>query len=153
MWDEPSGGSLRAAGPRSPRSGYVWIEALRLVASTAGSLAIAAVAVATVAASLTFASSLNHLVASPRAQGWNWDVLVGNPNDESDHEQQTASLLAHDRYVHGYSAIALLASANQGTAVIDGPPSGSDRARSSQGFGAPDLVAGHSAGARSDRAR
>ena len=116
-----------------------------LVASTAGSLAIAAVAVATVAASLTFASSLNHLVASPRAQGWNWDVLVGNPNDESDHEQQTASLLAHDRDVRSYSAIALLASANQGTAVIEGHTIGFMIALDPlKGSVHPTLVAGHS---------
>ena len=91
-----------------------------LAASTAGGLVIAAVAVATVAASLTFASSLNHLVASPQEQGWNWDVLVGNPNDQADQEQQTAALLAHDRNVSGYSAIAIIAGASQGTAVIDG---------------------------------
>jgi predicted lysophospholipase L1 biosynthesis ABC-type transport system permease subunit len=83
-------------------------------------LAIAAVAVATVAASLTFASSLNHLVASPQEQGWNWDVLVGNPNDQTDQEQQMAAQLAHDHDVAGYSAIAIIAGANQGTAVIDG---------------------------------
>jgi hypothetical protein len=91
-----------------------------LAASTAGGLAIAAVAVATVAASLTFASSLNHLVASPQEQGWNWDVLVGNPHDQIDEEQQMAAQLAHDHDVAGYSAIAIIAGANQGTAVIDG---------------------------------
>ena len=116
-----------------------------LVASTAGGLVIAAVAVATVAASLTFAASLNALTASPQAQGWNWDVLVGNPNDQADHEQATAALLAHNRDVSGYSAIALIASANQGTAVIGGhvvqflialdPLKGSVH---------PTLVAGHS---------
>jgi hypothetical protein len=91
-----------------------------VAASTAGGLMIAAVAVATVAASLTFASSLNHLVASPQEQGWNWNVLVGNPNDTTDQEQQMATQLAHDRDVSGYSAIAIIAGASQGTAVIGG---------------------------------
>src|SRR5207302_5351580 len=38
------------------------------------------VAVAGVTAAVTFGVSLRHLVDSPREQGWNWDVLVGNPN-------------------------------------------------------------------------
>jgi len=42
----------------------------------AGTLA----AVAGVTAAITFGASLNHLVATPRNQGWTWDVLVGNPN-------------------------------------------------------------------------
>ena len=42
------------------------------------------VAVAAVTASLTFAASLDRLVDSPTLQGWNWDVVVGNPNDDVD---------------------------------------------------------------------
>jgi putative ABC transport system permease protein len=38
------------------------------------------VAVAGVIASLTFGASLRHLVDTLREQGWNWDVIVGNPN-------------------------------------------------------------------------
>ncbi len=74
---------------------------------------------ATLAAALTFAASLNHLVSSPRAQGWNWDVLVGNPNDQSDHEAQEAVLLSRNPDVAGYSSIDIVAGASQGTAVID----------------------------------
>ena len=87
--------------------------------STASSMVTAVVAVATLAATLTFAASLNHLISNPRVQGWNWDVLVGNPNDQSDHEAQEAALLSRNPNVGGYSAIALVAGADQGTAVID----------------------------------
>ena len=38
------------------------------------------VAVAGVVAAVTFGVSLKHLVDTPREQGWNWDVIVGNPN-------------------------------------------------------------------------
>ena len=47
-------------------------------------LAGATVAVIAVAAALTFGASLAALVASPWQQGWNWDVLVGNPNTTTD---------------------------------------------------------------------
>ena len=42
-----------------------------------------ALAVAGVVASITVGTSLRHLVDSPREQGWNWDVIVGNPNSVS----------------------------------------------------------------------
>ena len=47
-------------------------------------LAGAAAAVLAVAAALTFGASLDHWLNSPWQQGWNWDVLVGNPNTTSD---------------------------------------------------------------------
>ncbi len=53
----------------------------------------AVVAVCAPVAALTFGGSLNHMVNSPRSQGWNWDVLVGNPNDFSDHEHRSATRL------------------------------------------------------------
>jgi ABC-type lipoprotein release transport system permease subunit len=80
----------------------------------------AALAVAVLGAALTFGTSLAHLVASPRQQGWNWDVLVGNPNDMTDRLAQDSRLLAQNRYVSGYSALALLASQGQGGSSIDG---------------------------------
>jgi hypothetical protein len=40
------------------------------------------VAIASVVAAVTFGVSLQHLVHSPRQQGWNWDVVVGNPNTQ-----------------------------------------------------------------------
>ena len=83
-----------------------------LVASTLG--------VAALAASLTFSSSLHNLISSPSQQGWNWDVLVGNPNDLQDEEAKDGPLLANDPYVASYSAISILAGASQGNAAIDG---------------------------------
>ena len=79
-----------------------------------------ALAVTMLAAALTFGTSLNHLVTSPRQQGWNWDALVGNPNDLNDRIAQDGKLLAHDRFVAAYSAIAILASQDQGVATVDG---------------------------------
>jgi len=80
----------------------------------------AALAVAVLAGAVTFGTSLGHLVNSPRQQGWNWNVLVGNPNDMTDREAQVGKLLAHNPFVGSYSAIAILASQSQGNAVIDG---------------------------------
>ncbi len=71
-------------------------------------------------AALTFGASLGHLIESPRQQGWNWNVLVGNPNSTTDLEGQTEALLAHNHFVSGYSAISILAGASQGTIVVDG---------------------------------
>jgi hypothetical protein len=65
----------------------------------------AVVAVIAVAASLTFAASLDHLVGSPALQGWNWDVVVGNPNDQADIGPK-AKLLARNPLVGGYSLLA-----------------------------------------------
>ena len=62
----------------------------------------AATAVAAVIASLTFATSLDHLVASPALQGWNWDVAVGNPNDTGDITAK-GELLDRNGDVAGYS--------------------------------------------------
>ena len=85
-----------------------------------GAVLTASLAVAAVVAALTFGASLGHLIESPRQQGWNWNVLVGNPNSTTDLEGQTETLLAHNHFVSGYSAIAILAGASQGTIVIDG---------------------------------
>jgi ABC-type lipoprotein release transport system permease subunit len=82
----------------------------------------AVVSIAVLTAALTFGASLNHLVTSPHQQGWNWDVLVGNPHDMSDREVQGAALLAHNRFVSSYSAIAILAGAGQGNASIGSVP-------------------------------
>jgi hypothetical protein len=62
------------------------------------------VAVAAVAASLAFAASLDRLVHSADLQGWNWDVAVGNPNDEVDISPR-AGLLARNPLIGGYSLI------------------------------------------------
>jgi FtsX-like permease family len=59
-------------------------------------------AVVAVAASLAFAASLDHLVDSPDLQGWNWDVVVGNPNDHLDFTAK-GELLARNPLVSGYT--------------------------------------------------
>ena len=73
-------------------------------------------------AALTFGGSFNHMVNSPRSQGWNWDVLVGNPNDFSDHEQQMGDTLERNHLIGGDPAIAMLAGPGQGAVEIDGKP-------------------------------
>jgi putative ABC transport system permease protein len=62
------------------------------------------VAVAAVAASLTFAGSLDRLAHTPALQGWNWDVVVGNPNDELDISPK-GELLAQNPLVGGYTLV------------------------------------------------
>jgi ABC-type lipoprotein release transport system permease subunit len=86
----------------------------------AAALTSTTLAVAVLVGALTFGASLTHLVESPRQQGWNWDVLVGNPNATDDLEASGAALLAHNRRVESYSAIAILAGAGQGSASIQG---------------------------------
>jgi ABC-type lipoprotein release transport system permease subunit len=80
----------------------------------------AALAVGVFAAAVTFGASLGHLQSSPRDQGWNWDVLVGNPNDLNNREAQVGHLLAENRFVGSYSAIAVLAGQGDGSVAIDG---------------------------------
>jgi hypothetical protein len=120
-----SGG--RAAGLsrilRSPPAGIGVRFALQRGAGTQAvpvlsALLAAIVAVAGLAASLTFASSLSRLVSSPSEQGWNWDVLVGNPNDFTNREADYAARLGADPSVGSYSAVAVIAGAHQGNAYI-----------------------------------
>lgn len=92
----------------------------RSAVPVATALTTAILGVAMITGALTFGISLNHLVDSPRQQGWNWDVLVGNPNDASDREADAGALLKKNPRVEAYSAIAILAGAGQGTASIDG---------------------------------
>ncbi len=64
----------------------------------------AALAIASVAAAVTFAASLDHLVSTPRLYGWSWDVSVdtGGSNEQDsaalgaqvDRELQRSSLVA-----------------------------------------------------------
>ncbi|HWS48043.1 MAG TPA: FtsX-like permease family protein, partial [Acidimicrobiia bacterium] len=71
-----------------------------------GSALVGAIAaVATLVGALTFAASLDHLIRTPRQQGWNWDVLVGNPNTTSDPWSATVPKLAHNQLVGSYSGM------------------------------------------------
>jgi putative ABC transport system permease protein len=102
------------------------------------------VAVAGVVASVTFGVSLRHLVHDPLQQGWNWDVLVGNPNSqslagdprsESLHADMTR-LLSNNRHVDAFSGLAL----SDGTA--DGRPIDLAGIESIRGSVFPLVVAG-----------
>jgi putative ABC transport system permease protein len=59
-------------------------------------------------AALTFGASVDQLVNSTWQQGWNWDVLVGNPNTSTDPAGQTVPRLAADQLVGSYSALTVL---------------------------------------------
>lgn len=80
------------------------------------------VAVAGVVATLTFGDSLHHLVNSPAQQGWNWDVVVGNPNGQPSSpdaiRDDIAPKLAANRYVGAFS---VFVGANSGV-TVDGRP-------------------------------
>jgi FtsX-like permease family len=82
----------------------------------------AVVAVGALVAAVTFGSSLDHMVSSPQSQGWNWDAVVGDPNDFNDHEQQMGTLLGHNHLIAAYSAVAMLAGPGQGIVEIDSKP-------------------------------
>ncbi len=64
-------------------------------------LAGLAVAVVVIVAAATFTRSLDNLVHSPSLQGWNWDVAVGNGQDESIEDQ--GQLLEANPLVGGWS--------------------------------------------------
>lgn len=70
--------------------------------------AIVAVAIAAtgMVAAATFAASLDHLASTPRQQGWNFDVVVGNSNAQTDQESHGAAVLGRNPYVAGFSALA-----------------------------------------------
>ena len=65
-----------------------------------------AIAVTGVVAAMTFSASLDRLAASPRQQGWNFDVVVGNPNAQADQEAAGTRLLERNPYVGGFAAVA-----------------------------------------------
>lgn len=91
----------------------------RRTASTVARLG-AATAVIAFIASVTIGASIDHMARSARDQGWNWDAVVGNINDQVDREADGGRLLAQNPAISEYSAIAIIAGADQGTAVIDG---------------------------------
>jgi hypothetical protein len=80
------------------------------------SVAAVALATASVVGAATFRASLDHLVASPKQQGWTFDVVVGNTNDQTDQSAQDAPKLANNRDVAAFASIA----APPETPTIDG---------------------------------
>jgi putative ABC transport system permease protein len=114
-------GRLRAAiaglglGPTAAAGLSMSVGPRRTRAFGAAVLA-ALVAVTGLVAAVTFGASLRHLVETPREQGWNWDVFVGNPNAAQaftgdprapTFEAEMTALLAADRDVSAFSAVAL----------------------------------------------
>jgi len=67
----------------------------------------AALAIATVVAALTFASSLDHLVSTPRLYGWSWDARVQTSGDTPEAAAvlhgQVADILKRSPSVAGFS--------------------------------------------------
>lgn len=63
-------------------------------------LAGSVIAVAAIAMAITFGASMTHLLETPRLQGWNWDVAVGNPHILGD-PQQNAGIAAKLPRVRG----------------------------------------------------
>ena len=71
-------------------------------------------ALAGLTGALTFGASLGHLVDRPAAQGWNWDVIVGNPNSQGDQQAAIVPGLRRDAAVAGVSGLA------GGTGTVNG---------------------------------
>jgi hypothetical protein len=100
------------------RVGPTAAEATRAEPPLARRLAIVAIAIATAgaAAAATFGTSLEHLAGSPRQQGWSFDVVVGNSNDQSDQRARVLPVLRRDPSIAGVASVA----APPDTPTIDG---------------------------------
>jgi hypothetical protein len=88
---------------------------------TRSSLVGAGVAVASVAAALTFAASLHHLVSTPRLFGWNWGAGIELQPDEGAKipalRAQLERRLDADRDVAGWGVVALSRMSLNGVSV------------------------------------
>ena len=93
------------------------LRAGRPTLGTRTATAATLVALAGLAASLTFAVSLDRLAGDAAEQGWTWDVLVGNPNGPDDIEAAATPLLAANPDLGGFTAIA-----GEDFVTIDGQP-------------------------------
>jgi len=84
------------------------VEATRGDPPLARRLAVIGVVIATggVAAAATFATSLHDLAHSPKQQGWNFDVVVGNQNDQNDQRARILPPLTKDRAIADVASIA-----------------------------------------------
>ena len=92
-------------GPRA-RLGLGLTGPRESVAGRRVAAAAIAVATAAVVAAATFVTSLGHLVSSPAQQGWTFDVVVGNANDQNDQVARDTPMLDRNHYVAGYAAVA-----------------------------------------------
>jgi predicted lysophospholipase L1 biosynthesis ABC-type transport system permease subunit len=91
-----------------------------------------------VAAAATFGTSLQHLAHDPKQQGWNFDVVVGNPNDQNDQRARVLPPLRHDRAIADVASIA----APPETPSIDGHSVGIAGFAEAKGAVTPIMLAG-----------
>jgi hypothetical protein len=112
------GSRLAAAGVPTPAATGVDLALRPGGGSTAipvrPALLGSAFAVAAIVAALTFASSLDHLLGTPRLQGWTWHAAAGNPNVPVDPTDATNALRANDRVAAATSVSQLARDADIG---------------------------------------
>jgi len=112
----------RVAGvlPPSPRIGVRWALPRRDALAGRGGFAIAGaiVGVCAVAAALTYAAGLNHLVSTPSAYGWTFDVDTGGGTDPAATMKMRDTLL-HDPVVGDVGVARIAGSGHIGSAIAD----------------------------------
>jgi hypothetical protein len=96
------------------------------------------IATAAVVGAATFGASLDHLISNPKQQGWNFDAIVGNVNDQNDQVARDAPRLERNRDVGAFSAIATPPE----TPTIDGRSVGLVGIGEMKGTAAPIILAG-----------
>jgi MacB-like periplasmic core domain/FtsX-like permease family len=91
-----------------PGLGSAWTADGARAAPRRATVFAIALAVAGVTAAAVFGTSLTRLADSPRQQGWNFDVLVGNPNSggQADQEARAVPLLSRNNDVAAFAGIA-----------------------------------------------
>jgi hypothetical protein len=129
---------LRLNPPARLGVGSAWSRRNAPTTPRGAAVVAIALAVAAVAAAVTFSTSLDHLAGNPRQQGWNFDVVVGNPNTQNDQQSRAVPLLAHDPYVASYAALATPAE----TPMIDGHSIGLVGIEVRKGSGGPTILEG-----------
>ncbi|MFN2607114.1 MAG: FtsX-like permease family protein [Acidimicrobiales bacterium] len=70
-----------------------------------GAMVAVITAVCGVVAALVLATSLDTLAADPRQQGWNWDVMAGNPNSQGDVAATAVPALAANPHVGAFAGL------------------------------------------------
>jgi len=106
--------------PPSPRVGVRWALPRRDAIAGRGRAAIigAVVAVCALAAALTYAAGLDHLVTTPSAYGWTFDADAGGGNDPAATMQMQDTFL-HNRQVGDVGLARIAGSAHIDSAIGD----------------------------------
>ena len=88
-----------------------------------GAVLAAAAGVTVLCAVVVFAASLNHLVTTPLAQGWNWDAVAGNMNSRADVREAVAALEANPDVARftGYGTGTVQVDGHEVTSLVLGP--------------------------------